>query len=451
MENLWALKLEEAMLNKNKVILPQEMETALEALKSSALKLRQLSTEKKNEVLLTLANNLLAQSSLILSENSKDLANLTANLSANLSTESSQAFRDRLTLTPSRISSLVEGLNQVALQPDPVHELVEKRTLPNGLILKKIRAPLGVLLMIFESRPNVILECFSIAFKAGNGIILRGGSESQHSNKVIFNIMEETLINCNLTYPCFYGLQDYDRKWVECLLKRTDLIDVVIPRGGEKLIQFVQEQSLIPIIKNDRGLCHTYVDDEANLQMAVDIVTNAKTQRPGVCNSLETVLVHKAMAALFIEKLYEHTKSIGLLWRVDKESLNILKNKSNVQLASIQLATTEDWDTEHLDLIINCRVVADLEDAIEHIEKHGSRHSEAIITANEKKAHRFQDEVDAAVVYWNASTRFTDGFEFGLGGELGISTQKLHVRGPVGLKDLTTPRWIVDGSGQIRK
>jgi glutamate-5-semialdehyde dehydrogenase len=435
--------LEEILLNKNKVILPQEMETALEALKNSALKLRQLSTEKKNEVLLTLAKNLLTQSSLILSENSKDLAKLSA--------ESSQAFRDRLTLTPSRISSLVEGLKQVALQPDPVHELVEKRTLPNGLQLKKIRAPLGILFMIFESRPNVILECFSLAFKAGNGIILRGGSESQHSNKVIFKIMEETLVNCNLSYPVFYGIQDYDRKWVECLLKRTDLIDVVIPRGGEKLIQFVQEQSLMPIIKNDRGLCHTYVDDEANLQMALDIVTNAKTQRPGVCNSLETVLVHKDLAALFIEKLYEHTKSIGLLWRVDKESLNILKNKSNVQLASIQLATTEDWDTEHLDLIINCRVVADLEDAIEHIEKHGSLHSEAIITSNEKKAHRFQDEVDAAVVYWNASTRFTDGFEFGLGGELGISTQKLHVRGPVGLKDLTTPRWIVDGTGQIRK
>lgn len=414
------------------------METALEALKSSALKLRQLSTEKKNEVLLTLAKNLLTQSSLILSENSKDLAKLSA--------ESSKAFRDRLTLTPSRISSLVEGLKQVALQPDPVHELVEKRTLPNGLQLKKIRAPLGILFMIFESRPNVILECFSLAFKAGNGIILRGGSESQHSNKVIFKIMEETLVNCNLSYPVFYGIQDYDRKWVECLLKRTDLIDVVIPRGGEKLIQFVQKQSLMPIIKNDRGLCHTYVDDEANLQMALDIVTNAKTQRPGVCNSLETVLVHKNLAVLFIEKLYEHTKSMGLQWRVDKDSLNILKNKSNVQFAA-----TEDWDTEHLDLIINCRVVADLEDAIEHIEKHGSRHSEAIITSNEKKAHRFQDEVDAAVVYWNASTRFTDGFEFGLGGELGISTQKLHVRGPVGLKDLTTPRWIVDGTGQIRK
>ncbi len=414
------------------------MENALGTLKNSAPKLRQLSTEKKNEVLLTLAKNLSTQSSLILSENSKDLAKLSA--------ESSLAFRDRLTLTTSRISSLVEGLHQVALLPDPVQEVVEKKTLPNGLRFKKIRAPLGILFMIFESRPNVILECFSLAFKAGNGIILRGGSESQHSNKVIFKIMEETVINCNITYPVFYGLQDYDRKWVECLLKRTDLIDVVIPRGGEKLIQFVQEQSLMPIIKNDRGLCHTYVDDEANLQMAIDIVTNAKTQRPGVCNSLETLLVHKDMAALYIEKLYEHTKTMGLQWRVDKDILNILKNKSNVQLAS-----TEDWDTEHLDLIINCRIVADLEEAIEHIEKHGSRHSEAIITANKKKARHFQNEIDAAVVYWNASTRFTDGFEFGLGGELGISTQKLHVRGPVGLKDLTTPRWLVEGTGQIRK
>jgi glutamate-5-semialdehyde dehydrogenase len=229
------------------------------------------------------------------------------------------------------------------------------------------------------------------------------------------------------------------------LLKRKDLIDIVVPRGGEKLIDFVQRTALMPIIKNDRGLCHAYVDDEADLQMAVKIVDNAKTQRPGVCNSLETVLVHKAVAERFLPLLYQATEKVGLQWRVDAASEAILKGKSR-----IQRATEEDWNTEHLDQILNCRVVESFEQAFEHIDRYGSKHSETIITANEGKARQFQEDIDAAAVYWNASTRFTDGFEFGLGGELGISTQKLHVRGPVGLRELTTPRWIIDGHGQIR-
>jgi len=299
--------------------------------------------------------------------------------------------------------------------------------------------------MIFESRPNVILEAFALAFKSGNTLILRGGSDSRETSAVIYQMMDQVLAKNHLQDKVFYGVQDYDRAIVEQLLQRKDLIDVVVPRGGEKLIEFVQKTAMMPIIKNDRGLCHTYVDSDADLAMAVRIVTNAKTHRPGVCNALETVLVHQDCALAFLPQLYQNTESFGLQWRVDAASEKILKGQKNIQMAA-----EKDWDTEYLDLVMNCRVVADLNEAILHIEQHGSKHSEAIVTKNEAHARRFQQEIDAAVVYWNASTRFTDGFEFGLGGELGISTQKLHVRGPVGLRELTTPRWIVSGSGQIR-
>jgi glutamate-5-semialdehyde dehydrogenase len=297
--------------------------------------------------------------------------------------------------------------------------------------------------MIFESRPNVILEAFSLAFKSGNAIALRGGSESASTAKVIYEIMDETLRSQNIA--AFYGLTDYDRAIVGQLLKRKDWIDVVVPRGGERLIEFVTANSLIPIIKNDRGLCHAYVDSEADLAMAVTVVANAKTQRPGVCNSLETVLVHASVAEAFLPQLYAATSAVQLAWRCDPRSLKILSGQ-----LSTQAARSEDWDTEYLEQIINCRVVESLAEALDHIERHGSKHSEAILTKNESTARRFQDAVDAAAVYWNASTRFTDGFELGLGGELGISTQKLHVRGPVGLRELTSTRWLIDGEGQIR-
>ncbi len=409
----------------------------LQDLKAAARIQRRLTPSEKNSALIQLAANLKDGSAEILEANRKDLQKLAA--------DTTSAFRDRLTLSPERLDGMLESLRQVATLPDPVGELIENQTFKNGLKLKKIRAPLGVIFMIFESRPNVILEAFSLAFKSGNVILLRGGSESRFTSEVIYKLMRESLQASGLTKAPFFGVEDYDRALVETLLKRKDSIDIVVPRGGEKLIDFVQRTALMPIIKNDRGLCHTFVDEDADLDMATEIVANAKTQRPGVCNSLETVLVHEKVAAQFLPKLYQATKSNSLEWHADRESLRILEGKPRVSAAQPQ-----DWDTEYLDLIINCRVVKNLDEALAHIEQHGSKHSEAIVTSSEDNARLFQQEVDAAAVYWNASTRFTDGFEFGLGGELGISTQKLHVRGPVGLRELTSPRWIIDGTGQTR-
>lgn len=412
-------------------------EEMLRSLREAARQQRRLSTSEKNHALMKVADQLAASSQALLQANERDLQGLAAGTPL--------AFRDRLTLTPERINAMIESLHQVARLPDPVGELIEQKTLPNGLLLKKIRAPLGVIFMIFESRPNVILEAFSLAFKSGNVILLRGGSESQHTSALIYQLMRESLQACGFKNIPFHGLENYDRALVEALLRRKDSIDIVVPRGGEKLIDFVQRTALMPIIKNDRGLCHTYVDAEADLEMATKVVANAKTQRPGVCNALETVLVHQDIAAQFLPRLYQATEAKGLQWRTDEASQKILSNCGRVTAASPQ-----DWDTEYLDLIMNCRVVKSLEEALAHIEAHGSKHSEAIITRSAESARLFQQEVDAAAVYWNASTRFTDGFEFGLGGELGISTQKLHVRGPVGLRELTSPRWIIDGSGQTR-
>lgn len=412
-------------------------EEILKSLRAAARMQRKLSPTEKNKALLHLAEALAMESQNIIAANQKDLQNLAA--------ETSYAFRDRLTLNPERIAGMVESLRQVANLSDPVGEVLESQTLKNGLKLQKVRAPLGVIFMIFESRPNVILEAFSLAFKSGNVILLRGGSESRHTSEAIYKLMRESLQTSGFKTAPFYGLEDYDRALVEALLKRKDYIDIVVPRGGEKLIEFVQKTALMPIIKNDRGLCHTFVEEDADLEMAVKIVVNAKIQRPGVCNSLETVLVHEKIAASFLQKLYQATENKALEWHVDAASLEILRGKPRVSLAR-----PEDWDTEYLDLIMNCRVVKNIDEALSHIEQHGSKHSEAIVTSSEQKARFFQQEVDAAAAYWNASTRFTDGFEFGLGGELGISTQKLHVRGPVGLRELTSPRWLIDGTGQIR-
>ncbi|MGZ3740473.1 MAG: glutamate-5-semialdehyde dehydrogenase [Bdellovibrionota bacterium] len=402
------------------------VEQEIQELRVHAREIRRLSTAEKNKALLALADRVSAAEAAILFANAKDLAALPL--------DATPAFRDRLTLNPARIKAMVESLRQVAALPDPVGEVVEERRLANGLEVRRVRAPLGVILMIFESRPNVILEAYSLAFKSGNAIILRGGSESRATAAAVYNLMDPNT---------FYGVNDYDRSIVAGLLKRKDLIDVVVPRGGDRLIAFVQETALMPIIKNDRGLCHAFVDESADLAMAVNVVKNAKTQRPGVCNALETVLVHEKVAQDFLPRLYAAAQPLE--FRCDGASQKLLHGSANVKPASEQ-----DWDTEHLDLILNCRVVKSLEEALAHIEKHGSKHSETIITGDESHARLFQSEVDAAAVYWNASTRFTDGFELGLGGELGISTQKLHVRGPVGLRELTTPRWVITGTGQIR-
>lgn len=426
------------MAENNSSGVPADILEGLTALQKSAKILRQLPSELKNSTLHKLSDALIENTALILKHNAEDLAHLPEN--------TVPAFRDRLTLNDSRIKAMAESVRQVALLPDPVGELVEEQILKNGLKLRKIRAPLGVVLMIFESRPNVITEAFSLAFKSGNAIILRGGSESKNTAEVIYKIIQDAAKSSGLSFHPYLPITNYDRSIVTAMLKMKNIIDVVVPRGGDKLIEMVQRESLIPIIKNDRGLCHAFIDESADPEMAIKIAINGKTQRPGVCNSLETLLVHRKIAAKVIPEIYRRGEAFNLRWHVDADTQGLLKGKSQVQAA-----TAQDWDTEYLDQILNCKIVDSLEQALEHIACHGSKHSETIITKDERHARHFQSEVDAAAVYWNASTRFTDGFEFGLGGELGISTQKLHVRGPVGLRELTTPRWIIDGTGQIRE
>lgn len=412
----------------------EQVSSRLEGVKRASRLLRGAATARKNTVLEAAARLLLHRTDEILAANSADLDALVE----------ASAFRDRLTLDGPRISAMTESLRQVAALEDPVGELVEERVLANGLRATRVRSPLGVLFLIYESRPNVAIEAFSLAFKAGNAVILRGGKESRRTTAVLYAILAEALASNHFDPDTLWGITDPDRKLVEELLRSPRWIDVVVPRGGDKLIEYVSERSLIPVIKNDRGLCHVYVHEDADLSMAVRIVENAKTQRPGVCNAMETLLVHAKVAPSLLPAL--HAKLADVHWFCCPRALTLMGASER-----LHPATEASFDTEYLDSKASCRVVDSLSEAIAHIERHGSRHSEAIITASREAARRFESEVDAAAVYWNASTRFTDGFELGLGGELGISTQKLHVRGPVGLRELTSVRWIIEGEGQVRK
>lgn len=409
----------------------------LKSLRNAARELRSISAEAKNHVLKKAAELLEERSEILLKANQADLDQLPV--------DTSPAFRDRLTLNKKRLEQMAESLRQVAALPDPVGEVVESRVLKNGLKVSRQRSPLGVIFMIFESRPNVAIEAFSLAFKAGNALILRGGKESTQSTAALYDLLMEALEHGGISRSCLWGVTDPDRKLVERLLQEKQSIDVVVPRGGDGLIDFVTRHSQIPVIKNDRGMCHVYIHSDADLEMAEQIVLNAKTQRPGVCNAMETLLVDEKIAQSFLSRLYTLLAPFELQWHGCEKTCSILTGYPHIQPAQDQ-----SWDTEYLSLEMNCRVVKSVDEAIQQIELHGSRHSEAIITKSEEVARRFQFEVDAAAVYWNASTRFTDGFELGLGGELGISTQKLHVRGPVGLRELTSVRWIIDGDGQVR-
>lgn len=413
-----------------------ELLSQLEAVRRASRGLRALPGAAKNRVLSAAAKRLLERQSEVLRANAQDLAALPAG--------ADPAFRDRL-LLDERIASMAESLRQVEALADPVGEVVESRTLGNGLQVRRVRAPLGVIFMIFESRPNVAVEAFSLAFKAGNAMILRGGKESRLTVAVLYDILQGALSEAGVTREVLWGVTDPDRSLVDFFLQQKQWIDVVVPRGGDNLIDFVTKNSRIPVIKNDRGLCHVYVHEDADLGMAEKIVLNAKCQRPGVCNSMETVLVHSRVAAQFLRRLHQQTSALGVQWFGCPRTIEILKGAPDVEPA-----TPASFDTEYLSLKMNCRVVDSFDEAVAHIEKHGSRHSECIVSSSREVARRFEDEIDAAAVYWNASTRFTDGFELGLGGELGISTQKLHVRGPVGLRELTSVRWVIEGSGQTR-
>ena len=439
-------------------MIDSEVERRLARLKSASRQLATISSEKKNAILNLIADRILKKAPEIMAANRIDLAKLAEQPEEKVT----PAFRDRLTLDGKRLEQMAESIRAVANLPDPVGEVVEQKTLANGLKVRRIRAPLGTILMIFESRPNVITEVFSLAFKSGNAIALRGGSDSRETASYLYQIINHVLETelapnaMNSVALPFVGIEDYDRALVGRLLMRDDVFDICIPRGGDELIKRVSRESRMPVIKNDKGVCHLYVHEKADLKMATEIAINAKTQRPGVCNSIETILIDRSIAKKALQTMVPALFAKGVRFFACNDSHQLLQEIAKTDLVeslwsqAITLAQDSDFFREYLDLKINIKIVEGFELAIFHIEKYGSHHSESIITADEISARRFQNEIDSACVYWNASTRFTDGFELGLGGEIGISTQRLHVRGPVGLRELTSARWLIDGTGHVR-
>jgi glutamate-5-semialdehyde dehydrogenase len=354
----------------------------------------------------------------------------------------SAAFIDRLTLDDKRIEELIAVLHDVVNLKDPVGEIFNMNTLPNGLKVGQIRVPIGVIGIIFESRPNVCIEVAALTIKSGNGVILRGGSDAINTNILLTRIIRSGLKKAGLPENCVEIVENTNRESVLQLVKLKDYIDVIIPRGGLQLIRLVEENSLIPVIRHDMGICHTYVDEFASLEMAKNICYNAKVQRPGVCNAMETMLVHSKVAAEFLPIMKVVFDEAGVLLKGCE--------KTRMILPALESATIEDWSTEYLDLILSVKIVETLDEAIDHINVFSSHHSDAIVTDSYEQGMRFISEVDSAACFINASTRFSDGNEFGLGAEMGISNQKLHVRGPMGLKDLMAPKYIIFGNGQVR-
>jgi glutamate-5-semialdehyde dehydrogenase len=414
--------------------------------KAASRELAKLTTAEKNACLLAMAEALERSGESIKAANARDMD---AGAKSGLST----AMLDRLRLDDKRIAGMAKGLREVAALPDPVGRILDERTRPNGLKLQKVATPIGVVVIIYESRPNVTADAASLCFKSGNATILRGGKEAIHSNQAIAEAMLKAAKQRLPIFPedAIQVVQTTDREAIKELLSLTQYIDLCMPRGGEGLIRAVAENSKVPVIKHYKGVCHVYVDADADLKMAEDIVMNAKVQRPAVCNAVETLLVDKAIAADFLPNM------VGMLWgkkvqlRTDEATDGILKNSPSNHAAELQVAAQdEDYFKEYNDYILNVRVVDGVKQAIDHINHYGSSHSDSIVTRNEKRAGQFLAEVDSATVYWNASTRFTDGGEFGMGAEIGISTDKIGARGPMGLEELTTYKWIGIGSGQVR-
>lgn len=394
-----------------------------------------LSTDEKNRGLLSVAEELCQQKEFLLAENAKDVE---------LAVEKGvkQSLIDRLALTEERIEAMAEGLRQIVTLDDPIGEVLGMKNRPNGLRVGKKRVPLGVVGIIYESRPNVTADAFGLCFKTGNAVILRGGSDAIHSNMAIVRVIKEGLRKERLPQDLILLVEDTSREVVDDMMKLHGLIDVLIPRGGAGLIANVVQNSTVPVIETGTGNCHVFVDQTADLTMAVEIIENAKTQRMGVCNACESLVIHKEIAEEVIPMIVQNLKYHEVEIRGDEIAQAISEE--------IIPATEEDWGTEYLDAVISVKVVDSIDDAIAHINKYNTGHSESIITKNYENALKFQDEIDAAAVYVNASTRFTDGFEFGFGAEIGISTQKLHARGPMGLEALTTTKYIIFGNGQIR-
>ena len=415
--------------------LKEEIREKASRAKIAAGKIKNLSATEKNEILLAMAGALEKNEKEILEANQKDL---------NLAGEKncSSAFIERLTLTKERIKSMANGLRKVASLPDPVGETLGEIIRHNGLRIEKIRVPLGVIGMIYESRPNVTCDATGLCLKAGNAVLLRGGSLSFNSNSLLVEIMIGAALPKGLPEGSIQFIETTDREAIGELICLDEFIDVIIPRGGEEMIKNIKDNATVPLITHGKGLCHTYVDKEANLERAQKICFNAKVQRPGVCNAMETLLVHKEIAKDFLPKMIKIFEEAGVELRGC--------TKTKIIVPSLKEAVAEDWETEYLSLILSIKIVDSLKEAIEHINQYGSQHSDAIITESKERAEQFLSWVDSASVYWNASTRFSDGEEFGLGAEIGISTQKLHARGPMGLKELTSYKFLIYGNGQIR-
>jgi glutamate-5-semialdehyde dehydrogenase len=418
------------------MVLKQQLTRIAENAKISSAFMLNLSSATKNKVILEMASGLNAKRDFILKANKKDIA---AAKRAGLST----ALIDRLTLNPKRIKEMSDSLLQISRLKNPVGEVIKAWRRPNGLRIQKVRVPIGVIAIIYESRPNVTSDCIGLCFKSGNAVILRGGSEALHSNLAIFSVLKEAIKEHGLPKHIINLIATTDRRAVDILLKLNNYIDLVMPRGGEGLIKRVVRLSRIPVIKHYKGICHVYVDECADLNMAERICFNAKVQRPGVCNAMESMLVHRDIAARFLPGMLKKFKDAGVEIRGCEMTRRIVKD--------VKIATDKDYRTEYLDLILSVKVVKDLEEAIAHINYYGSHHSDSIVTENHKSASRFLRQVDSACVYVNASTRFTDGNQFGLGAEIGISTDKLHARGPMALEELTTYKYTVFGNGQVRE
>jgi glutamate-5-semialdehyde dehydrogenase len=412
------------------------VETRARAARAAARSLALADARVKSEALLGMARGLEEKSPAIVEANRADLERAR-------SQGHPRAFLDRLTLTDARIEDMATGVRQVAALPDPVGEIVRGWRRPNGIEITRVRVPLGVVGFIYESRPNVTADAAALCVKSGNACVLRGGREALDSNTVIAAVLARGLEKAGLP-PEAIGFVDVpDRTAVEALITLDRYIDLVVPRGGEAFVRFVAERATIPVLKHDKGVCHVYVDADADLRMAADIAVNAKAQRPGVCNAMETLLVHADAAAAFLPVVAARFRDAGVELRGCPRTRELVP--------AVLPATEADWDTEYLDLVLSVRVVPGFEDAIEHVRRHGSGLAEAIVTRDYQRARRFVAEVDAACVLVNASTRLVDGHQFGMGAELGISTSKLHARGPVGVEELTTTKFVVRGSGQIRE
>ena len=413
--------------------------------KAASRELAKLTTREKNDCLLAMADALENNSDALQEANARDMDAAAEN-------GLPSAMLDRLKLNDQRIAAMAKGLRDVAALPDPVGRILNERIRPNGLKLQKVSTPIGVVVIIYESRPNVTADAASLCFKSGNATILRGGKEAMHSNQLIAKSMIEAGRKTLATFPA-HAIQVVpvaDREAIPVLLSLTQYVDLCMPRGGEGLIRAVAECSKVPVIKHYKGVCHVYVDADADLKMAEAIALNAKVQRPAVCNAMETLLVDKAIAAQFLPAVGQRLSEKRVELRADADAEAILKCSMHNTKSAIKRATEQDWFTEYNDYILNVRVVDGVKQAIDHINYYGSAHSDSIVTKNESHAQQFLNEVDSATVYWNASTRFTDGGEFGMGAEIGISTDKIGARGPMGLEELTSYKWIGIGDGQVR-